>query len=87
MMIVLSYDVSTTDEGGARRLHRVAHVCERYGVPPTPDAAWEAGGGGSFSFKIDKKGGRKRGRVPGCSSMMMLGPNQASQEQTLGEMQ
>lgn len=31
-------------------------VCKRYGVPPTPDAAWEAGGGGSFSFKIDKSG-------------------------------
>lgn len=32
MMIVLSYDVSTTDEGGARRLHRVAKLCERFGV-------------------------------------------------------
>ncbi len=32
MMIVLSYDVSTVDEGGAARLHRVAKICERYGV-------------------------------------------------------
>lgn len=31
-------------------------VCERYGIPPDSGAAWEAGGGGAFSFKIDKKG-------------------------------
>ncbi|PSC70396.1 transcription factor [Micractinium conductrix] len=29
-------------------------VCERYDIPPDPAAAWEAGGGGNFSFKIDK---------------------------------
>jgi hypothetical protein len=27
-----------------------------YGIADDPDAAWEAGGGGKFSFKIDKKG-------------------------------
>lgn len=32
MMIVISYDVATSDEGGARRLNRVARVCERYGI-------------------------------------------------------
>jgi hypothetical protein len=36
-------------------------VCERYGIAEDPDAAWEAGGGGKFSFKIDKKGGRPGG--------------------------
>ncbi|GAB4817289.1 hypothetical protein N2152v2_004335 [Parachlorella kessleri] len=30
-------------------------VCERYGIAGDPDEAWEAGGGGKFSFKIDKK--------------------------------
>ncbi|KAL4438240.1 hypothetical protein ABPG77_010601 [Micractinium sp. CCAP 211/92] len=30
-------------------------VCERYGIPPDAGAAWEEGGGGKFSFKIDKK--------------------------------
>lgn len=33
-------------------------MCERYGIPPDAGAAWEAGGGGKFSFKIDKKGRR-----------------------------
>jgi len=32
MMIVLSYDVSTTDAGGAGRLRHVAKICERYGI-------------------------------------------------------
>lgn len=32
-------------------------VCERYGVAGSAGEAWEAGGGGKFSFKIDKKGG------------------------------
>ncbi|EFN56170.1 hypothetical protein CHLNCDRAFT_144881 [Chlorella variabilis] len=30
-------------------------VCERYGIAGGADTAWEAGGGGQFSFKIDKK--------------------------------
>lgn len=31
MMIVLSYDVDTTDAAGARRLRKVAKICEAYG--------------------------------------------------------
>ncbi|MEA5012887.1 MAG: CRISPR-associated endonuclease Cas2 [Angelakisella sp.] len=32
MMIVLTYDVSLTTEGGQRRLRKVSKLCERYGV-------------------------------------------------------
>jgi len=28
---LVSYDVATSDAGGARRLHRVAKVCQNYG--------------------------------------------------------
>lgn len=35
-------------------------ICERYGIPGAPEEAWEAGGGGHFSFKIDKKGELER---------------------------
>lgn len=31
MMVVVSYDVSTTDRAGRRRLRRVAKVCKDYG--------------------------------------------------------
>lgn len=31
MMIVLSYDVDTTDIEGAKRLRKVAKICESYG--------------------------------------------------------
>lgn len=31
MNILVTYDVSTASEGGARRLRRVAKLCERYG--------------------------------------------------------
>ena len=31
MFVLVSYDVSTTDPKGARRLHRVAKTCEDYG--------------------------------------------------------
>ena len=33
-----------------------AAVCERFGIAGTVDAAWEAGGGGKFTFTIDRKG-------------------------------
>lgn len=32
MMVVVAYDVDTTDKAGARRLHKVAKLCERNGV-------------------------------------------------------
>lgn len=32
MMLVLAYDVDTTTAAGAKRLRRVAKLCERYGV-------------------------------------------------------
>ena len=32
MMIVIAYDVDTTTAAGAKRLRKVAHLCERYGV-------------------------------------------------------
>lgn len=32
MMLVVAYDVDTTDREGARRLRKVARLCERYGV-------------------------------------------------------
>lgn len=32
MMVVLTYDVSLTADGGAKRLRRVAKLCERYGM-------------------------------------------------------
>ena len=32
MLILVTYDVNTTTEAGARRLHRVAKQCLRYGV-------------------------------------------------------
>jgi len=31
MFVLVSYDVSTTDSGGPRRLHKVAKVCQDYG--------------------------------------------------------
>ena len=31
MMVVLSYDVDTSDSSGAKRLRKVAKVCEAYG--------------------------------------------------------
>lgn len=31
MMVVLSYDVDTTDAAGAKRLRKVAKICESYG--------------------------------------------------------
>lgn len=31
MLVVVSYDVSTTDPEGPKRLHRVAKTCQNYG--------------------------------------------------------
>ncbi|PIE72363.1 MAG: CRISPR-associated endonuclease Cas2 [Deltaproteobacteria bacterium] len=31
MMVLVSYDVKTSDPGGARRLRRVARICTNYG--------------------------------------------------------
>ncbi len=31
MMVLVSYDVSTSDDGGQRRLRRVAKICKNYG--------------------------------------------------------
>ena len=31
MMLVVAYDVDTTDKSGEKRLRRVAQLCERYG--------------------------------------------------------
>lgn len=31
MLVLVSYDVKTSDPGGARRLRRVAKVCKNYG--------------------------------------------------------
>jgi len=31
MLVLVSYDVSTTDPGGPKRLHRVAKTCQNYG--------------------------------------------------------
>ncbi|MEC9435130.1 MAG: CRISPR-associated endonuclease Cas2 [Pseudomonadota bacterium] len=31
MMVLVTYDVSTTEEGGRKRLRRVARACEDYG--------------------------------------------------------
>lgn len=31
MLVLVSYDVSTTDPGGSRRLNRVAKACQDYG--------------------------------------------------------
>jgi len=32
MMVLITYDVNTADEGGARRLRRVAKACTNYGL-------------------------------------------------------
>ena len=32
MMLVLTYDVDTTNAAGAKRLRQVAKICERYGM-------------------------------------------------------
>lgn len=32
MMLVVAYDVDTGDPAGAKRLRKVAKICERYGV-------------------------------------------------------
>ena len=32
MLVVITYDVNTTDAAGEKRLRRVAKLCERYGV-------------------------------------------------------
>lgn len=32
MVIVITYDVNTTEDGGAKRLRKVAKLCERYGI-------------------------------------------------------
>ena len=31
MLVLVSYDISTTDPGGPKRLHRVPKVCQNYG--------------------------------------------------------
>lgn len=31
MMVLVSYDVATSEEGGQRRLRRVAKICKNYG--------------------------------------------------------
>lgn len=31
MLMLVTYDISTSDEGGARRLRRVARACQDYG--------------------------------------------------------
>jgi len=32
MMLVIAYDVDTTSSAGAKRLRKVARLCERYGI-------------------------------------------------------
>lgn len=32
MMLVIAYDVDTTNSAGAQRLRKVARLCERYGI-------------------------------------------------------
>lgn len=32
MMLVVTYDVNTVDQGGQKRLRKVAALCERYGI-------------------------------------------------------
>ena len=32
MMLVITYDVNTADAGGAKRLRKVASLCEKYGI-------------------------------------------------------
>lgn len=32
MVIVITYDVNTTEDGGVKRLRKVARLCERYGI-------------------------------------------------------
>lgn len=32
MMLVVTYDVNTTEAAGEKRLRKVAKICERYGV-------------------------------------------------------
>ena len=32
MMLVVTYDVNTTEAAGAKRLRKVAKICEKYGV-------------------------------------------------------
>lgn len=32
MLIVVAYDVNTTEEAGAKRLRKVAKLCERHGI-------------------------------------------------------
>lgn len=32
MLVVITYDVNTMDPAGAKRLRRVAKLCERYGI-------------------------------------------------------
>lgn len=32
MMLVVTYDVNTTEVAGAKRLRKVAKICEKYGV-------------------------------------------------------
>ncbi len=32
MMLVVAYDVDTTDQDGAKRLRKVAKLCQRYGM-------------------------------------------------------
>lgn len=32
MMLVVTYDVNTLSSSGAKRLHKVAKICEKYGV-------------------------------------------------------
>lgn len=31
MMVLVSYDVATSDKGGARRLRRIAKICQNHG--------------------------------------------------------
>ena len=42
-------------------------MCQRHGIQGDAAAAWEANGGGKFTFKLDKKGVCEAGRC--CSHM------------------
>ena len=58
MMLVVAYDVDTTDKAGAKRLRKVAQLCERYGSRVQNSGAVQ-----SFPFTFSRCGtGIARGR-------------------------
>ena len=72
MMVLVSYDVSTRDDAGRRRLRRVARLCENHGQR-VQNSVFEClirPNGSCFGLVFYRKP-----ILPGQPSLLLLGPD------------